>query len=474
MIDPNRNRNQQYNDLPALPGPKPIATKPLTAPSLPTQAGTAFLQGQQQITGAMRRAAGGVADLARPFIEPVIAQGPQVVGSALKGIEDFGRAAVGAEPRSTLVAPELPPSNPVAPPPTLPRRTGEEPAPQSRGGQEGGRLVPAAQAATPGPANGAPAGGVYAYGDSKQAFAFRHPLTGREHPYLTREQAEAGLAAESARMQTPEGKAEVVRALNNRPLNLTSDGKIPEGTFNPEEMALVAPELARTGLAGGKAESLGGNAAVTIAAPAAPPPNPPPSDRGEGSGVDVIRGTKVSRAGGGATGGGSAEGLRNDIASRVQYGIDAGSPLGAYGPELAFLKGIPQETAKGSGLPTLSQQQGQILAQHPELFEKIYGKAAPARRTKIVEQAVAPPLDANGNPGFPTGQKEFFNVDLDTGQSTPVDLSGGAGPEGGGADQAAAPHPLNQSPQAVAIRAAVRAGRMTPEQAKKQIAALAQ
>lgn len=346
--------------------------------------------------------------------------------------------------------------------------------------QPAGGPIPAAQAATPpavatqaampGPANGGAAGGVYAYGDSKQAFAFRHPLTGREHPYLTREQAEAGLAAESARMQTPEGKAEVVRALNNRPLNLTSDGKIPEGTFNPQEMALVAPELARTGLDGGKAQGLGGDPSVTIASPA------PAASAGASDGVDVIRGTKVSRAGGGATGGGSAEGLRNDIASRVQYGIDAGSPLGAYGPELAFLKGIPQETAKGSGLPTLSQVQGQWIAQHPELItspQQLLGKEAATPNRKIISQPGPPQEDEKGNlTGLP-GEKKFYSVDPATGEALPLDLSGGAGQEGG-VGQAPPPHPLNQSPQAVAIRAAVRAGRMTPAEAKKQWAALAQ
>jgi hypothetical protein len=245
----------------------------------------------------------------------------------------------------------------------------------------------------------------YAYGENgaQQGFAFRDSLTGNERGFATREEADAAFGASTAR--TPEA----VTAARNGVLQRAevgaqiSGGQIPEGAFNAKEQALL-PGLAQPGLRGRRAFGEVQDEQVTLAAPA--------------DGIDVIRGTQVSRAGGDAgTGGGGGSPTdiyRDALAANLQAGLKHGADIRQYLPEIKFLS-----EAEENGAAALKASQGQLLsfsqvkgqrfldlAQNPggitEADRLAFGNAGAAQAPKLYRQ---PQYDGEG---FQTGETPFL------------------------------------------------------------------
>ena len=146
-----------------------------------------------------------------------------------------------------------------------PALTPTQPPPSQGGGAGRGGLVPAAQAGA-------------------TTISLVAPKSFTDPAGNVRSFADPGSAdAAATRLQSPEG----VAGLRNEILQRSFDPAKGPGT--PEELAFAGAALP------------GPTQRVSLAAPAIGSPTPPPSPaRGEGAEqVDVIRGTKVSRAGGG-------------------------------------------------------------------------------------------------------------------------------------------------------------------------------
>ena len=369
MLDPNRNRNQTGRSPNQLPPPvttgrgaytpgTPIA--PRTGPRVPVAQRVDFSS-----TPALQR-----------LFQPAPASKGYTQSNVNAGRNRNVNASAG------LVAP------PIGPPPN--------PPPQSRGGQEGGRpgtgLVRAAQAQTP-PSRTAP--------PLAQPARFTDPV-GRVRQFA--DQGSANAAA--AKLQSPAGVAGLRNEALQRGFDLTSTGQIPEGTFTPEEQALVAPELRAAALDGSRAQPVDIAPAAVVGGPA--------------DGVDVIRGTSVQRTGadGGTGGGGGSptEIYRDALAANLQAGLEHGADIRQYAPEIKFLSEAEENSAatvraSQGRLPTLSQfqaQRAQELTQNPEGInpadQLVFGKGGSSAVPKVYTRKL---YEDPSSPGFQTGELPY-------------------------------------------------------------------
>lgn len=68
----------------------------------------------------------------------------------------------------------------------------------------------------------------------------------------------------------------------------------------------------------------------------------------------------------------------------------------------------------GQGPAAIPARKARLTA----LYKELFGSNNSAARTRLMEDAVL------GQDGYPTGAKQFYTVDLDTGQAVPVALPG--------------------------------------------------
>ena len=260
--------------------------------------------------------------------------------------------------------------------------------------------MPAAQAQTVAPPLAKPA-------------SFTDPA-GRERVFADQASADAA----SAKIQSPEGMADLKRSILNRKFDLTSTGQIPEGTFNAQELALAAPALPPPNLPLLKGEETSSSPPLQGGGLTS---SSPPLEGGVGGGpVDVIRGTQVSRTGtGGGTGGGGGSPTdiyRDALAGNLQAGLEHGADIRQYAPEIKFLSEAEENSAAAlkasqGRLPTLSQfqaQRAQELIRDPGAINPADELVFPNRGAPAAPKINTRKLFENANdPGFQTGQLDY-------------------------------------------------------------------
>jgi hypothetical protein len=436
MLDPKRNRNE-------LPPPVTTGIGQYTAgtPIAPRTAQGSVPVGPSRVDFS-----------STPALQKLLQPAPASTGYTQSNVNANRNANVKA---AGLVAPALPPPNPVAPPPTLPRRTGPLPPPQSSGGLGGGGLVPAAQAATP-----------------TAAPPLAKPASFTDPAGNTRYFAGQGSAnAAQGALQSPAGQEQLRSEIQRRTFDPTATGQIPPGTFTPQELQFAAPGPAqsvgvqapalaapqgggtRPDLPYGTRESVisygtPGDALANIDRDRGQPltpreqaavdwhSGPQPGKNADGS---VVRGTKVSRAGGGDQRGGSAlEFANRALLEDMQAAEEMGGEVYHLGDKLKTLEGLSAvETSTRSAQPrplSLSQAQAQRYQQltqpGAELTEAdrlVFGKAGASAAPKLYSKPVYDPAQ----PGFKIGEEPYL-LDAE-GNARPLNF---AAPAAAGAPEA--------------------------------------
>ncbi|MGQ0592383.1 MAG: hypothetical protein ACT4QB_06950 [Gammaproteobacteria bacterium] len=336
------------------------------------RAGSAYREGEKQFRSAvLDPALAAVKGITRPFVEPIISNGPQVVSNAASGIADFGRGVVGAEPRSSLVAP------PVAAPQAAPTARSVIPDAQAKSvtKQQGAAGVRPTRPTTPGVAN------LFSTLDPTSSSA---ALDATDPGTAVIQGRFAGSAAPETRSYTQQGVADAGKRLN-----------VVKGLFSG-----VSPETEQ-------ALSEARNAAAA---------------RGDHEAVERSYLT-------------SPEQRAEYDAGKAEKAILKRLPTLPAPELGNALKGLTDlRIARVGKVPTLDQvkaaRAGQLLTGNPTDLtasdKLLFGQRPPAnQRPQLIQNPEV------GEDGYATGGKTFYTLGPD-GQAVPVDLPGAKSAQGAG------------------------------------------
>lgn len=343
--------------------PLPGAKKagtPAAAPSLPFRIGRGV---HEAAHGAVTAAKG----ITRPFVEPIIEKGPQAAASVADGIKDFGRGITGAAPPVKTAPGQAPARIPAA-------ATGTRQAPGKAQGP--GRGTTATTLPLPNIGGGLdvvapPATSMPGQAPARSApGAMQFDLSNPFDAMLISQNEPAYREYRASRGVDPK-------------LPVVWNGDAIQGS--PQDIRNQGIRDAKALLDHGQQKAIaGGFNNVTL----------PQTD-------GLLTGPPLPEA----AAKGRVDEFKASLLQRIMEADEADPGLRPEGPAGDGGQGAP------AAIPA---RKARLTA----LYKELFGSNNSAARTRLLEDAVI------GPDGFPTGAKQFYTVDLDSGQALPVALPG--------------------------------------------------